>query len=198
MIYDLAQFLDDLTACFFPMKHADELAEARWMGLVKRKLANYKGPVLQEAAESLQTTRTTRSFPSLAEMIKACERAAPRPEVNPETAWVKPGDAVGKHFQDLEYWQKCVAHKGESELFARSAKENWHTGLKQFMVEHRRLPQEGEIKGCRMQADAFLEAYEHCVRGGWPLAKRFEVLGDALMRAREELRTRLLGGQDGR
>jgi len=194
--YNIADFMEDLTACFYPMQHNDEVAASRWTQLVGRKLKHFKPDTLRAAAEHIQTSRKSRSFPSIAEMISACEKNVPRAEVVGET-WVSPDDACLKARRGEEYFETGINSPNISPMWAQAASENWHTALKAFVIENKRLPKGGEINHCKQEAQAFVESYEDCVRGGFGTAARLEALGANLMRTREELRNRLLHGEIG-
>jgi hypothetical protein len=195
MQYTVQSFITDLEVAFPRFGKQDEVAARRWAELVSRKLSGFKGDVLKSACEDIITTRKAKSFPALAEMITACDkwqpRADPREVAEAEAkaeSWTVVGNDIGEAF-----WTKSVADKPRSPIFAEAARGGWHMCLKSFMVNKRRLPNQAEALDCQAEARMFLEAYEDCVRGGFPNAARFENLGDAMLKAREHWRCRILG-----
>ena len=195
MQYDVADFIGDLEVAFPRYPSKDETAEARWVDLVKRKLGGYKPIELKDAAEALVTLRTAKGFPSLAEMLKACDKAKPRKpvETDPQKVHVTPGQACAAFVIGEKFWEKCVYHERRPKIFEKSAKEGWHMTLKSFMVNNRRMPNDSEVASIQAEALMFLEAYEDCVRGGFPNAKQLEGLGDAMLAERERWRKIILG-----
>jgi len=196
-MYDVADFIGDLEVAFARYPSKDPEAERRWVDLVKRKLQNFKPQTLQAASESMVTFRTTKGFPSLAEMIKACEKAMPPPEPGTAPVRAEPGHAATAWIIGEEYWNKCVYSERRPEIFVTAAREGWHMMLKGFLVRHRRMPDSQEVLDIKADALIFLEAYEDCVRGGFPQAKAFEKLGDTLLAAREHWRQIILGEKRG-
>jgi len=195
MKYTVQSFITDLEVAFPRFGKQDEVASRRWAELVTRKLSGFTGDVLKNACEEIITTRKAKSFPALAEMITACDKWQPRADprqVAEAEAKVESWTVVGNDLGEA-YWGKVATQKPRSPLIEKSAREGWHMCLKSFIVNKRRLPRDGEILDCEAEAKMFLEAYEDCVRGGFPNAKRFESLGDAMLKAREHWRCRILG-----
>jgi len=206
MNYTIQNFISDLEVAFPRFGQKDEVAERRWSELIGRKLKHYKGHILKDAAEDMITHRTTKSFPSLAEMLKACDKWLPRDDASTAElqAWQKYDDC-DKYREDEAYWAKCLDHADKSPIFAQSVSENWHSALRVFMMRERRLPNEAERQTCRQEARLFLEAYESCVRGDGDInnvgalkklhfpAKSLEALGDSMLARREELRETIIG-----
>jgi hypothetical protein len=192
MIYTTKHFCEDLGAVFFPPKFDNDEARERWYGVVKRKLKYYSGDHLLRAAEYIVSHRKARSFPSVAEMLEAVhetrERDAEPPEA-PAGPWQ--GDAVKDHVEWTARWEKLM--DSPPDILKAAAQENYHSGVKAFFLKNKRLPNANELGYCKSEAKLFLEAYEDCVRGGFPNAAQLLNLGDAMLKAREQERNRILG-----
>lgn len=195
MNYDVSDFLEDLLAAFYEPNHKTEESKGRWLALVKRKLQHFDADTLREAAEYLQTHRKAKSFPSLAEMINACEKHAPRDKARPEVqaqSW-QTGDACKQYLAGERLFEDLLLSGQHRELFRRAAKDDWASALREFVIKHQRLPEDGkEESRCIASAYQFLQAYEDCVRGGFTFAKALENLGDSMLKRRAELNERIL------
>lgn len=195
MNYDINHFIDDLGAAFYPPNFKDESGEGRWLGLLKRKLGHFDASTLKDAAEYLLTHRKTRSFPSLAEMINACEKYAPRDKARlevQEQSWKK-GDGCADYVAGEKVFEDILWQPSLPQVVIEAAKQDWISALRTFVIKHKRLPETPrEEADCMAEAYAFMQAYEDCVRGGFPLAKRLEQTGDMMLKKREELRNRVL------
>jgi hypothetical protein len=202
--YDLGKMVHDLEAAFFPMKHTDDTAADRWVSLVKRKLGHFDAKTLQDAVEDLISHRKTRSFPSLAELITACEQHAPRDKQRQATQAVgfNSEHDVNHHLEGERVFEMLMYANFEKPhpmlLKAARAEEPWIAGLQSFVIKHHRLPKNGEEEAeCIANSYKFLQDYETAVRGGFRYAKALEGLGDSMMAKREELRQRVLDANNG-
>lgn len=174
--YNLADFLDDLHDVFFPIKHADEESQARWTALVHRKLGSFSSATLRQASDDLVSHRKARGFPSPAEMIDACDKAARFERMSkPQLAideTPKRDDGCAAYIAGEKTYKMLMESRPDVALEA--AKEGCGGVLKAFVIRKGRLPNSldekiawfrgEEPRSIRAEYVKFIEAYEFCVR----------------------------------
>ena len=140
-----------------------------WFAEMDRLVKSYSGRELDAAADLVLRTHKRRGFPSVSDMLTACEDArdelAPRPVANKSTyvAWSK------ERIAQADRLIRCAMGR-------KAASDGWIFALHSFARDAGRLPNQHKISGVMRTARQFDEAYRDCANGNGGIA------GDALLR----------------
>lgn len=152
-----------------------------WFAEMDRMVKSYSDKELDAAAELVLRTHRGRGFPTVAQMLTACEDAR-------EQHIPKPRPDPGYH----EWSKERIAEANRliaSEMGRAAAREGWVFALHSFCRENRRLPKtQGEIGHCKSIGSRFDSAYRDCLSGsGGQFGTALARLGGSMLARREEL-----------
>lgn len=166
-----------------PETHDDQA----WFAEMDRLVKSYSDKELDAAAEMVLRTHRGRGFPTVSQMLTACEDAR-------EKHMPKPMPDPGYH-----EWSKARIAEADRliscEMGRAAAREGWVFALHSFCRENRRLPKtQGEIGHCKSVASRFDAAYRDCVTGrGGVVGTALSRLGASMLERREELARLAMG-----
>lgn len=148
-----------------------------WVAEMDRLVKGYAEKELDKAADIVLRSHRGNRFPSVSEMLTACEDAreqlVPRPVINSYTKWPEWAPDVITAADEMI---RCPMGR-------KAANEGWVFALHTFCRKQRRLPQnQQEISGCIAEARGFDEAYANNAATGDPLG--LNRLGDSMLRMR--------------
>jgi hypothetical protein len=197
IVADPVSFISDLIV-HFPVRHDSPEREKAWTLSMVSELRGYSASVLKAASAEIIRTRTDRRFPLPKECRDACENIkraaelAKRAAALPITAAEQFDQRRAEYSQERERLADDMIKGPDGR---QAAKEGWVGTLHTFILRNGRMPHGHEIATCKRQARECDEAYQECVRGGWPQAKSLEELGAAMLANRKRLTEMALGVQ---
>jgi len=160
-----------------PETHDDQA----WFAEMDRLVKSYSDRELDRAADLVLRSHRGRGFPSVSEMLTACEDAreqfSPPPRIDPAyPEWSK------ARIAEADRLIQC-------DMGRAAARDGWISVLHSFVRENGRLPRtQGEIGHCKAVASKFDQSYRDCVLGnGGAVGQALERLGASMMERREEL-----------
>jgi hypothetical protein len=176
----------------FPLPKAAEKNEADFLKFYIEELNFYTDTVLEFSAKRIIASRETRSFPLVAECLKACK------ETFNEFSKPAPKDRATDDEWSPEAF-KAADKLLNSDIGRRAADENWHWQLWDWMRKNRRWPNTMEAAKIKAHSSAqiaetssFIKDAEAADRLG-AAPRRF--LGQMAKR-RKELREIAYGSKD--
>ena len=199
----ISKFMTDL-AMHFPKKHESPGAEKAWLQSMVATLRGYSDDVLREAAQHIIDKRKDRFFPLPSELKDACD-AAQRIQENITRAKTIP--ALRKPMSE-DQWDARTAFANDlvpGPLGRQAASDEpcWVLRLRDFIVEHQRMPDAREIERLKREAREFDVINAECIRGwfidgggnrvAWDQAKMCAAWGAKVLDKREKLRAEVLG-----
>jgi hypothetical protein len=191
---DVADFVANLENHFFPVKHDPPSRVTAWLASMFRELGGYSTQVLEEAAKDIVGTRTERYFPLPAECKKACENVRKRSDIAAKAAQLKTGTWTYKRDDEYAEWRIELANDlVKCAIGKQAAKEGWILSLHDYARKYKQMPHPSEIYALKEGAKGFDQAYEQCVRGGWPDAAGLRKLGESMLAKRKQLSEMVLG-----
>lgn len=145
-VYD--DFVTPMLLQFTLPKSADEDRKAFFRDYAEA-LGDFTSHELQHAAKLLKTTRTSRTFPVIADCLEACKHA--RDTLQPP--------AKRRHGSDAEKYpewtpgrQRMADRMMNSEIGRQAADEGWIVALWDFCRKQQRWPDDREAKNIKSQA----------------------------------------------
>ncbi len=151
-----------------------------WVAEMDRLVKGYAEKELDKAADIVLRSHRGNRFPSVSEMLQACEDAreqlVPRPKLNSFDTWPEwSPDAIAKADELI----RCAMGR-------KAADEGWVFALHTFCRKNGRLPtNQNEISGCIAEARGFDDAYAKNAASGDPLG--LNRLGDSMLAMRSFL-----------
>jgi len=153
----------------------------KWTAEISRMLMRYTADVKDKAFDIIVTGHRSRTFPSIAVIISACEDAAHI------IAPSRPPEQFLK--RNLDWTEAAITRADmliQSQLGQRAADDGWVLSLWDFCRKHGRLPTGREVGECISNARGFDEAYAQVCRQGTPLDRTLEQLGASMLAKRRE------------
>jgi hypothetical protein len=212
-------FIDTVLQHWPPYQWDDDRQKS-WVNTMVRELAGFSDAILNKAITEMIRKRTDRRIPTVAECLDACYEAkrwldAEKTKGELPLEHQLGGSRAMEHTAERKKLADEIALDPNNPLVRQAAKEQWIGILHDFVRKHRRMPDPrqrieylksvhtkkghgemlSEVEWCRREGRDHLEAYEACVRGGWPYAKvLLDQLGDPMRQRRNQKIDRVLHG----
>lgn len=206
---DISAFISDLAVHYTTPKYDDPKDRQRWLKSFVVELRGASPEVLKRAAQLIINSRKNRYFPLVADCRQAVREAAELVKFEQRLQTLPTlrqalGDEWSQERRDLA--DQLI----KSGLGKEAANDGWILALWDFCRRFQRLPDDqryearnakeaedfagcSELKFCKRAACGFDEAYQQCLRGGWPQAYELKRLGDSMIAKRERLCQEVLG-----
>ena len=148
-----------------------------WFAEMDRLVQTYSDKELDKAADLVMRSHRGNRFPSVSEMLAACEDAREnmRPPFKPSPS--KWPDWEPEAIERADDLIRCGLGK-------RAASEGWIFALHRFCCKHGRLPMDREIGSCIAEARGFDEAYRKNAESNNRTLRELNKLGDSIIRMR--------------
>ncbi len=153
----------------------------------REALKRFDDAVQKRGSDELIRNHRMRVWPTVAECIRACEEAMPKPPPK-------------RLHQYADWTDEAIARADElvrGDMGRTAAAEGWHVGLHDFCRHHGRLPSGWQIETIKREARDFAAAYAAVGSVGIAsLRQRLMDLGNSMLAKRDRMARDILGGTE--